>query len=58
LSHWRLLGLAPQGGSIPYDPAMPRQAREMAVRQWTTLVPPGQLPSSGKAAPKKEKDKS
>ncbi len=44
LSHWHLMNLAPAGRGIPYDPAMPRQQREVAVRQWLMLIPPGQLP--------------
>ncbi len=44
LSHGHLLRLAPAGERIPYDPVMPRVEREKAVREWQTLIPPGQLP--------------
>lgn len=52
LSHFHLLNLAPSGGAIPYDPAMPRPMREAAVAEWTRLIPPGQLPPQPKAPPK------
>lgn len=55
LSHWHLFNLAPAGREIPYDPAMPRLAREAAVRDWTRLIPPGQLPPPGMPPVKKEK---
>ncbi len=56
LSHWHLVAyLAPAGRSIPYDPSMPRAQREMAVRAWMSLIPPGQLPPT--SPPTKKKDK-
>lgn len=55
LSHWHLLGLAPAGGKIAYDPAMPAALREAAVRQWTSVIPPGHTPSTAPPPPKKDK---
>jgi len=54
LSQWHLYALAPAGGNIPYDPAIPRASREAAVRAWSQLIPPGQLPPTG-APMKKDK---
>jgi hypothetical protein len=55
LSHWHLLNLAPAGGKIAYDPAMPQVQRRLAVGEWISLIPPGQLPH---AAPPMKKKKS
>lgn len=52
LCHWHLFALVQAGHNIPYDPAAPRQVREAAVRAWTQLIPPGQLPPMGPPAKK------
>jgi hypothetical protein len=58
LSHWHLVGLVPQGQAIPYDPAMPRELRDAAVRSWSRLIPPGTVPSTGAPkGPPMKKDK-
>jgi hypothetical protein len=54
LSHWHLIKLAPAGGEIPYDPAASAERRQMAIRQWIALIPPGQLPGAT-PPPKKKK---
>jgi hypothetical protein len=48
LSQWHLYALAPAGGNIAYDPAMPRASRAAAVNAWLQLVPPGQMPPQKK----------
>ena len=53
LSHWHLIKLAPAGGEIHYDPAMFPDRRQVAIRQWIGLIPPGQLPG---AVPPKTSD--
>ena len=44
LALWHLVLLAPQGASIPYDPASDAEKRKPAVEQWQRLIPPGKLP--------------
>jgi hypothetical protein len=54
LSHWHLLNLAPAGGKIAYDPAMPQGQRRLAVSEWMNLIPQGQLPRAGPPMKKKK----
>jgi hypothetical protein len=54
LSHWHLVNLAPAGGKILYDPAMPQDRRQLAVGEWKDLIPPGQLPRAGPPMKKKK----
>jgi hypothetical protein len=48
LCHWHLLHLRPAGVEIAYDPAMSRERRVRAAREWTDLIA---------AAPKKKEKK-
>jgi hypothetical protein len=57
LCHSHLIGLAPEGRTIFYDPADQPELRLKAVRAWTKLIGPGDLPQSMKAMIKKEKEK-
>jgi hypothetical protein len=61
LAHLQLLGLAPPGGKIPYDPAGSAEQRERAYQQWKKLIPSGKLPpreGTGPAAPARDRQRS
>jgi hypothetical protein len=47
LAKWHLDRLVPAGKTIAYNPAGPREARQLAYDQWKKLVPNGKLPAEG-----------
>jgi hypothetical protein len=47
LAHWHLTRLAPEGREFGYDPLAPKEQRQVALKKWQKLIPPGKVPASG-----------
>jgi hypothetical protein len=55
LARWHLYRLTPVGKDIAFDPAGPEDERAKAVKAWSELVPPGQLPKETSSTPPGER---
>jgi hypothetical protein len=53
LAYWHLYRLVPAGRDLGYNPLDPKDAREVAIKKWRELVPPGKVPPRAIAEAKK-----
>ena len=51
LSHWHLVGLYPEGRSIPYSHTADKDTLANGQREWKKRIPEGGLPPKPKAPP-------
>jgi hypothetical protein len=50
LAYWHLSRLVPEGKELGYNPADDKDARQVAIKKWRKLIPPGKLPPPRKKA--------